>query len=267
MPVATIDGRTVHYRLEGAGNETIVLVNGLADDLETWAFQMDDFLAAGYRVLRFDNRGVGGTDKPAGPYSSRMLAGDAKNLVDHLGITDFHLMGVSMGGMIAQEYALAYGSDLRSVTFGCTYAAPGPFCSRMFAMWADLAPVVGVPFVMRDVTLWAFTVPFFEQRKAELAEFEVGMRYLDQPVHAYLAQLAVIQNHDTTARLGELTTPTLVLAGAEDILIPVALSRRLHEGVARSEFATTPGGHACLWEHPAPFNEAFLAFVKRHGRG
>jgi 3-oxoadipate enol-lactonase len=267
MPVATIDGRTVHYRLEGAGDETIVLVNGLADDLETWAFQMDDFLAAGYRVLRFDNRGVGGTDKPAGPYSSRMLADDAKNLVDHLGITDFHLLGVSMGGMIAQEYALAYGSDLRSVTFGCTYAAPGPFCSRMFAMWADLAPVAGVPFVMRDVTLWAFTVPFFEQREAELAEFETAMRYLDQPVHAYLAQLAVIQEHDTTARLGEITTPTLVLAGAEDILIPVALSRRLHEGVAGSEFATTPGGHACLWEHPAPFNEAFLAFAKRHGKG
>ena len=267
MPVATIDGRTVHYRLEGAGDETIVLVNGLADDLETWAFQMDDFLAAGYRVLRFDNRGVGGTDKPAGPYSSRMLADDAKHLVDHLGITDFHLMGVSMGGMIAQEYALAYGSDLRSVTFGCTYAAPGPFCSRMFAMWADLAPVAGVPFVMRDVTLWAFTVPFFEQREAELAEFELGMRYLDQPVHADLAQLAVIQDHDTTARLGEITTPALVLAGAEDILIPVALSRRLHEGVAGSEFATTPGGHACLWEHPGPFNEAFLAFIKRHGRG
>ena len=267
MPVATIDGRTVHYRLEGAGDETIVLVNGLADDLETWAFQMDDFLAAGYRVLRFDNRGVGGSAKPAGPYSSRMLADDAKQLVDHLGITDFHLMGVSMGGMIAQEYALAYGSDLRSVTFGCTYAAPGPFCSRMFAMWADLAPVAGVPFVMRDVTLWAFTVPFFEQREAELAEFETGMRYLDQPVHAYLAQLAVIQDHDTTARLGEITTPTLVLAGEEDILIPVALSRRLHEGVAGSEFATTPGGHACLWEHPGPFNEAFLAFVKRHGKG
>ena len=267
MPEATIDGLTTRYRLEGDGDETIVLINGLADDLETWALQVDDFLAAGYRVLRFDNRGVGGSAKPAGPYSSRMLADDAKNLVDHLGITDFHLMGVSMGGMIAQEYALAYGSDLRSVTFGCTYAAPGPFCSRMFAMWADLAPVLGVPFVMRDVTLWAFTVPFFEQREAELAEFEVGMRYLDQPVHAYLAQLAVIQHHDTTARLGEITTPALVLAGEEDILIPVALSRRLHEGVAGSEFATTPGGHACLWENPAPFNEAFLGFIKRHGKG
>jgi 3-oxoadipate enol-lactonase len=267
MPVARINDIDINYKLEGSGDETIVLINGLADDLETWALQLDDFLAAGYRVLRFDNRGIGASSKPAGPYTSRMLADDAKALVDELGLTDFHLMGVSMGGMIAQEYALAYGSDLRSATFACTYATPGPFCSRMFAMWGDLAPVLGVPFVMRDVTLWAFTVPFFEEHEAELAEFEQAMRYMDQPVHAYLAQLAVIQEHDTTARLGEITTPTLVLAGEEDILIPVALSRRLADGVPGAEFATAKGGHASQWEHPADFNQAFLAFVKQHGKG
>ncbi|HEV3290123.1 MAG TPA: alpha/beta fold hydrolase, partial [Streptosporangiaceae bacterium] len=237
MPVTRVNDIEVNYRLEGDGPETIVLVNGLADDLETWAFQAGDFLAAGYRVLRFDNRGVGASSKPAGPYSSRMLADDAKALVDSLGITGFHLMGVSMGGMIAQEYALAYGSDLRSATFACTYAAPGPFCSRMFDMWAGMAPVLGVPYVMRDVTLWAFTVPFFSERGEELAEFETAMRYLDQPVHAYLAQLAVIQQHDTTGRLGQLTVPTLVLAGQEDILIPVSLSRRLHERIPGAQWA------------------------------
>jgi 3-oxoadipate enol-lactonase len=267
MPVATVNDIELNYLLEGDGEETIVLVNGLADDHQTWILQMEDFLAEGYRVLRFDNRGIGATSKPAGPYSSRMLADDAKALVDSLGITDFHLMGVSMGGMIAQEYALAYPADLRSVAFACTYAAPGPFCSRMFSMWADMAPVLGVPFVMRDVTLWAFTLPFFEQRTAELEEFETAMRYMDQPVHAYLAQLAVIQEHDTTSRLGEITTPSLVLAGEEDILIPVALSRRIHEGIPGSEWATTKGGHGCIWEHPAEFNRTYLDFVARHRKG
>ena len=267
MPIAQVNDVELNYRLEGDGDETIVLVNGLADDLETWAYQADDFIADGFRVLRFDNRGIGASSKPAGPYSSRMLADDAKALVDSLGITGFHLMGVSMGGMIAQEYALAYPADLRSVTIACTYAAPGPFCSRMFALWADQAPVLGVPFVMRDVTLWAFTVPFFEQRGAELAEFETAMRYMDQPVHAYLAQLAVIQNHDTADRLGEISVPALVLAGEEDILIPVSLSRRIHEGIPGSEWATTKGGHACVWEHPAEFNRTFLDFVRRHGKG
>jgi 3-oxoadipate enol-lactonase len=264
MPVATVNDIDLHYKLDGDGEETIVLINGLADDLESWFAQLDDFLAAGYRVLRIDNRGIGKSAKPAGPYSSRMLADDAKALVDQLGITGFHLMGVSMGGMIVQEYALAYPDDLRTVTFGCTYAAPGPFCSRMFAMWAEMAPVVGVPFVMRDVTLWAFTQPFFETRGDDLAEFETAMRYMDQPVHAYLAQLAVIQNHDTTDRLGQIRTPSLVLAGEEDILIPVELSRRIHEAVPGSDWATTRGGHACLWEHPAEFNQTYLTFIEQH---
>ncbi len=267
MTVASVNGIELNYRLEGDGEETIVLINGLADDLESWVLQMDDFLAAGYRVLRFDNRGIGASSKQAGPYSSAMLAADAKALVDALGVTDFHLMGVSMGGMIAQEYALRYPADLRSVTFGCTYAAPGPFCSRMFAMWADMAPVLGVPFVMRDVTLWAFTVPFFTGRGEDLAEFETAMRYMDQPVHAYLAQLAVIIDHDTTSRLGQIAVPTLVLAGEEDILIPVSLSRRLHDAITGSQWATTKGGHACCWEHPAEFNQTFLDFVRRHGKG
>jgi 3-oxoadipate enol-lactonase len=264
MPTARVNGIDINYKLEGDGEQTIVLINGLADDLETWVLQMDDFLAAGYRVLRFDNRGIGASGKPAGPYSSRMLADDAKVLTGSLGLTGFHLMGISMGGMIAQEYALAYPGDLRSATFACTYAAPGPFCSRMFALWADLAPVMGVPFVMRDVTLWAFTQEFFAQREGELAEFETAMRYMDQPVPAYLAQLAVIQDHDTSARLGEITVPSLVLAGEEDILIPVALSRRLHEGIPGSEWATTKGGHGCVWEHPAEFNQAYLAFLDKH---
>src|SRR5690349_22422157 len=193
MPMTRVNDIDVNYKLEGDGPETIVLINGLADDLESWAFRMDDLLGAGYRVLRFDNRGIGASSKPAGPYSSRMLADDAKALVDSLGISDFHLVGVSMGGMIAQEYALAHGSDLRSLALCCTYAAPGPFCSRMFRLWRDMAPVMGVPTVMRDVTLWAFTQEFFEQREAMLKEVEAALAALDQPVEAYLAQLHSIE--------------------------------------------------------------------------
>ena len=266
MPTANVNGIEINYQLEGDGAETIVLINGLADDLLTWELQMPAFLEAGYRVLRFDNRGVGYSSAPVGPYTSRTLADDAKALVDELGVTDFHLMGVSMGGMVAQEYALAYQDDLHSLTLACTYAAPGPFCSRMFAMWADMAPVLGVPFVMRDVTLWAFTLPFFEERTEELVEFETAMRYMAQPTYAYLAQLSVIQAHDTTDRLSEIGAPTLVLAGEEDVLIPVSLSEKLRAGISGAEWSTTKGGHACLWEHPDEFNEAFLAFIGRHGK-
>ena len=76
--------RSINYKLEGEGPETIVLINGLADDLETWVEQMPDFLAAGYRVLRFDNRGIGKSGRPRGPYTTAQMAADAKALVDHL---------------------------------------------------------------------------------------------------------------------------------------------------------------------------------------
>ncbi|MGN6754540.1 MAG: alpha/beta fold hydrolase, partial [Intrasporangium sp.] len=116
MPTANVNGVTLNYELTGEGPETIVLINGLADDIESWGFQVPDFVDAGYRVLTIDNRGIGKSDAPEGPYTSRMLADDAKAVVDQLGITGFHLMGVSMGGMISQEYALAYPDDLKSAT-------------------------------------------------------------------------------------------------------------------------------------------------------
>jgi len=264
MPTAAVNDIEINYRIEGDGPETIVLVNGLADDLETWAYQAEDFLGAGFRVLRFDNRGVGATSKPIGPYTTRLFAEDAKGLVDALGISQFHLLGTSMGGMIAQEYAIAWGSDLKSLTLSSTYAWPGPFCSRMFAMWADMAPVQGVAMVMRDVTLWAFTQDFFEKREPELREFEAEMARIAQPLEAYLAQLSSIQTHDTRDRLDRIAVPTLVIAGAEDILIPVALSRRLCDRIQGARWATSPGGHASIWEHPRPFNEAVLKFIGEH---
>jgi len=266
VPTVRLNDLTVNYSLEGDGAETLVLVNGLADDLESWGFQMPDLLEAGLRVLRFDNRGIGATDRPAGPYTARQLADDTKALVDHLELDRFHLLGVSMGGMIAQEYALAYQQDLASLTLACTYAAPGPFCSRMFALWADMARQMGVPAVMRDVTLWAFTVPFFSDRPDEAAEFETAMAGLDQSLEAYLAQLNVIQTHDTTQRLAGIGVPTLVLAGEEDILIPVRLSRSLHDAIPGARWATVPGGHACLWESPGPFNQTVVEFVREHAK-
>ena len=264
MPKENINGIEINYQIDGEGPETVLLINGLADDLGSWAAQVPALLKAGYRVVRFDNRGVGATSKPAGPYSAEQLTDDARGLVDALGLGSVHLMGVSMGGMIAQRYALKYPDSLHSLTLACTYAAPGPFCSRMFAMWADAAQVMGVPFVMRDVTLWAFTLDFFNARGDELAEFETAMRYMDQPVPAYLAQLAVIQHHDATAELGTLKVPTLVLAGEQDLLIPTALSHDLHGMIPGSRWTTVAGGHACMWEYPDAFNTAFIHFLNEH---
>jgi 3-oxoadipate enol-lactonase len=263
MPDAFVNGITINYLVDNevgtAG--TIVLINGLADDLYSWDFQIPALVDAGYRVLRFDNRGIGATDTPEGPYTSKLLADDAKALVDHLGFTKFHLMGVSMGGMIAEEYAIAYPDDITSLTLACTYGAADPFCQQMFAMWGDLAQGLGVPFVMRDVALWAFTGSFFEERPEEAVEFGDAMASLEMSLDAYLSQLNVIQQHDALPRASQISAPTLVLAGEEDILIPVRLSARLRDAIPGAQWATVPGGHACLWESPDAFNTAFINFL------
>jgi 3-oxoadipate enol-lactonase len=264
MPIANVNGIHLNYLLEGPDDapETIVLINGLADDLESWGFQVPALLDAGFRVLRFDNRGIGSSSKPEGDYTSALLAADAKALVDSLNLTNFHLMGVSMGGMISEEYALAYGSDVKSLTLSCTYGRPDAFCLTMFRLWEDLAKAQGVPFVMRDVMLWAFTGPFFETNPEDAAAFSEAMASLEMPLAAYLSQLSVIQTHNALNRLGTLTMPTLVVAGEQDILIPVRLSQLIHEEIPGSSWVTVPGGHACLWEFPDAFNTVFVDFVR-----
>src|SRR2546430_17681968 len=103
MPTASVSGIDINYRLEGDGERTVVLVNGLADDLETWVLQMDDLLGAGYRVLRFDNRGIGSSSAPAGPYTTPQFADDTKALIAKPDITNIHKVGVSLGGTIPPE--------------------------------------------------------------------------------------------------------------------------------------------------------------------
>jgi len=260
MPIVTVDGVELSYALAGDGEETLVLVNGLADSKETWEYQLPAF-AERYRVVTYDNRGVGDSSNPPGPYTTAQMAGDLARLADALELERFHVLGVSMGGMIAQEYAIAHANRLLSASFCCTYAHPGPFCLRLFACWRDLVPRLGVGFTQREVLLWAFTTDFFERRTVELEEIETLMAENPQPVDGYLAQLSSIERHDTRGRLGGVTCPAMTLVGAEDILIYPKLSRRLHDELPSATWVEVPGGHACLWEFPEAFNAAVLAFL------
>jgi len=171
MPTIAANGLELSYQIEGDGPETLVLVNGLADTKESWEAQLPSF-AERYRVVSYDNRGVGETTTPSGPYTSQLMADDLAALVDGIGLDRFHLLGVSMGGMIAQEYAIAHADRLLSASFCCTYAYPGPFCLRMFSCWRDLVPELGVGFTQREVILWAFTTDFFESQEATVEEIE-----------------------------------------------------------------------------------------------
>src|SRR4029453_12887986 len=155
---------------------------------ERWALQLGAFNER-FRVVTYDNRGVGESSVPPGPYTTKEMADDLAGLVEAPELPRFHCLGVSMGGMIAQEYAIAHPDRLLSASFCSTYAHPGPFCSRMFSCWRALVPTLGVGFTQREVLLWAFTTDYFEERTAELEEVEELMASNPHPVEGHLAQL------------------------------------------------------------------------------
>ena len=254
----------LYYEVSGAGSPTLVLVNGVGDPLEGWENQTADFLAADLRLVTFDNRGVGRSSQPPGPYTSAQMAADLHAVVTAAGLDTFHLAGVSMGGVIAQEYALAHPERLRSLVLANTFAAADPFTRAAFLTWSEVAQAAGMPMMMRAQAPWIFSPAFYAghpDRVAELiAEAELGT----QPAAAFAAQMAALVDHDARDRIATLTTPTLVIAAADDIIIRPALSRELFEALPGAAWSVVPGGHAAFWEDPGPWNQAVLEFVHAH---
>jgi 3-oxoadipate enol-lactonase len=264
MPVVHAHEVDIHYRINGDGEETVMLVNGVGDDLEGWAMQIDPLVAAGLRVVTFDNRGVGRSSFPPGPYSSSEMAADTKVLADALRLGEFHLVGVSMGGLIAQEYALAYPDDLRSVVLANTYAKPDAYTRAAFDAWGQIAEAAGMPLMMRQQAPWVFSPAFYDAHPERLTTILGEMERSPQPAASFSAQIAALLTHDCTDRLASLRTPALVIAADDDIIIRLSLSHHLYEELPRGSWAIVPGGHAAFVENPDPWNRAVIAFIDQH---
>jgi 3-oxoadipate enol-lactonase len=262
--IAHADEADLYYEVSGAGSPTLVLVNGVGDPLEGWENQLGAFLAAGLRVVSFDNRGVGRSSQPPGPYTSAQMAADLHAVVRAAGLDDFHLAGVSMGGVIAQEYALAHPANLRSLVLANTFAAADPFTRAAFRTWAQVAEAAGMPMMMRVQAPWIFSPEFYATRPDRVAGLIAEAEQGTQPAAAFAAQTAALVDHDARDRLAALTTPTLVIAAADDIIIRPALSRRLFEVLPDAAWTVVPGGHAAFWEESGPWNQAVLEFVHAH---
>jgi 3-oxoadipate enol-lactonase len=261
------NGIDIHYRISGDGDQDLVLINGVGDDLDGWANQVGDFTGAGLRVISYDNRGVGQSSQPPGPYTSGELAADLDALVTGLGLARFHLAGVSMGGVIAQEYAVAHGGGLVSLVLANTFAVADPFTRAAFETWAMVAEAAGMPVMMRQQAPWIFSPGFYQQYPGRVTELIAEAEGSTQPAEAFAAQMAALTGHDCAARIGAVRVPTLVLAAGDDIIIRPELSRRLFDALddGIGTWAVVPGGHAAFWENPEPWNQAVIDFVRAHG--
>jgi len=265
MPKMRVNDIEMNYELHGEG-EPLVLIMGFTGNLEAWRPLVPAF-AREYRVLIFDNRGAGLTDKPDGPYSMPMMADDTAGLMDALSIDAAHIYGVSMGGMIAQELALRHPQKVKALVLGCTTPGGSNSHRRPQKTFEALAriPNVSVEEGLEIVLRLLFTDEFAAAYGQQLREMTLHSFDLRTPRHTVLAQSAAIASHNTYDRLPQIGAPTLVIAGGDDELVPSGNSPILAQRIPGAELVMYPKArHGYLYEVAAEATAAVLDFLRRH---
>jgi len=223
MPLVRVNELNIYYEEFGVGIP-LLLVMGLGASLRGWSKAQVERLATRHRVILFDNRGAGRSDKPPAPYTMLQLAADAVGLLDVLGIDRAHIFGVSMGGMIAQHIALDYPERVRSLVLGCT-GAGGDHVVRTPPDSLKILTAETTGDRAADIRRgWQimYTPEFIADNREFLEEqIRYEMEFPQQPRFAYEAQLgAIVTTHNTFDRLLELEMPALLQVGDKDNLIP-----------------------------------------------
>ena len=256
-------GARIAWRAYGDG-EPVVLVMGFMGSGHAW-FRLLPHISAGRRAIVLDNRGTGESDRPLGLWTMDDLAADVLAVLDDAEVERAHVIGASMGGMIVQHLALGSPERVRSLTLCCTSARgggrKGPPPWRMLAS-LGLRPVLGVGRTLRLVAPLLYSERTLEGDPERLAE-EVALRTTDAtPLATAPAQFGAIVRHDTRARLGRLTVPTLVVHGEDDQLVPPAAGRELAELIPGAELRSLPGcGHVLTTDCEHEAAGAIVAFL------
>ncbi|MCB9733108.1 MAG: alpha/beta fold hydrolase [Deltaproteobacteria bacterium] len=261
MEKVTLGDVTIAYETHGTSGSPVLLIMGFTVRGRAWRFQVPA-LSERHRVATFDHRGVGESDAPPGPYSMRMLAGDALALMDHLGWETAHIVGVSMGGMIAQHIALEHRERVRSVTLLATSA--GGFWSRVprgKGSWYFVKSLLGKGQGRLDAVAKLLFPPSFLAKVdrdwlVEVIRNDFGKR---PPANGRRGQLRAVMGHDTRKRLHELEgLPVLVVKPEQDLLIHPKQSERLHRLIPGSRIARLDeAGHGLL-RHAEELNDLIL---------
>ncbi len=265
MLVRTADGADIAYAVHGdeGDGDLVVLVNGLGDPMEAWDQQVPALVAAGYRVVTLNNRGVSPSSAPPGPYSIEQMADDVHGVVQAVSLDEpFHLVGVSMGGAVAQRYALDHPAELASLTLLSTFAEPGAHFRAVIRLWREALGPLGLAFVMRDAVTRCLTPEFHVEHPEEVRSIEEGLQHVDMSVAAFVAQLDAIEATDLTAELASIGVPTRLIIARDDQLIHPSAGHAIAESIPGARVVSVPGGHLSFVERPEDVNAAILASLR-----
>jgi len=275
MPTDQIRDIEMYHEEHGHG-DPLLCIMGFATDSTGWLLQTPAF-AERHRTIVFDNRGVGRSSKPGGAYTIHEMADDAVALLDHLKIERTDVLGLSMGGMIAQELVLRHPERVRKLVLAATFPEPdaateanrkvifgqlGGTIAEDGAMKIDFAAVNPLMFFQHLLPL-VFNPSFIQNELPKLMQMFSGALQYGFSLEAIMSQMQAVMGHKATDRLATIKVPTLVLTGDADRLIAPANSAVLAKSIPGAKLVEIPGGsHGFNIEMPERFNQAVLDFVE-----
>lgn len=258
MPFAENDGAKIYWDEQGSG-APVLLIMGLGWPSSSW-YRTRPILSDNYRTIAFDNRGVGRSDAPPGPYSIAQMAADAAAVLQSAGVNAAHILGVSMGGMIAQEVALRYPQKVRSLMLGCT--AAGGSCAVQAN--PEVIQVLMSRFV--DPELFAAAMnPFLYDAGTPRArrdeDLQMRRRWFPTP-EAYFAQLQAIIGWEAYSRIAQIEAPTVVIHGENDRLVPPENAKLIAERIPGAKLVMIPNAsHIFNTDQTEAAHAAILEFL------
>jgi 3-oxoadipate enol-lactonase len=261
MPIGKINGIDIYYEIHGEG-EPVIFGNGIFSNTLGWAYQLPRF-SKEYQLILYDMRGQGQSEKPPGPYSFDIHAEDQKCLLEHLGISKVHHVGISYGAELGLVFALKYPDMLRSLVACSAVSFVGPLLRNMCQLWRYAC-------VLEDPELFYYsTVPlnfgqtFIQEQTAILEQAKARYENLDYPPLVRL--LDAFLDLDVTQRLHAIEVPACIIAGEKDILKPAhPYSDIIHDNLPNSEMVIVrDSGHAVTFEKPEEFNSIVLGFLRK----
>ena len=264
MPKIKIkSGIHLYYEIEGRG-DAVVLVQGLDRDHNGMISQRKE-LAKDFQVIVYDARGTGQSDIPRGPYTCRQMANDLSGLLRALKIKKAHIIGASLGGNVAQEFAINFPEMTTSLVLICTFAKPDCYLQSMGWFWVNTIERIGHARLCEEIMHWAYTRSFFATQGQRIDSIRQKLEELEATysIEGFQWKAEAGINTDTTDRLHKIKTPTLVMAGELDYFVPPSLCEaQLAKRISDSRFAIIKdAAHALFDEKPEEVNREIRAFL------
>lgn len=259
------NGSSICYQIRGEG-EPLVLIMGFGADGNMWEKHVAEY-EKHFKCIILDNRGVGKSDQPKGPYSTKMMADDTVAVMQDAGVDQARIAGISMGGGITQEIVLNYPEKVKSIALVSTWPRFNNYTKTVYENLKKLRRTSKPDDFMELLQLWIFAPPYYEYglNKLKQGQEEAINNPTPQSREGFEGQLDACIRHDTISRLGEIKVPTLITVGEMDIFTPPAFSEELHKGIKGSQYLSFPeGGHVHHWEDLKRFNNVTTEFFQNN---